>query len=255
MTNIPANPDPKVRILGVNFHTGSLEAAVTQLLAGGLLVAPSGPGMSMDLVHSDAYRRALTTAEIAITDSGWMVLLWLLRTGQRLPRNSGLKMIEALTRTEALRPAGTIFWVMPSPTESERNRRWLNAHGIEAPESATYLAPMYGAGDIADPALLALIEAQRPRLVILCVGGGVQERLGLMLRDKLNYKPGIACLGAAIAFFTGGQAKIPSWADKLFLGWAFRIAQDPKRFWRRYWEALRLAPLIMRYRDRLPSLR
>jgi len=255
MTNTQRNSVPRVKILGVNFHVADLESAIYQLLDGGLLVAPSGPGMSMDLVSSGTYRRALTTADIAITDSGWMVLLWLICTGQRLPRHSGLKMMQALLRTEALWGAGTIFWVMPSQVESERNRRWLNANGILTPETATYLAPMYGDGDIEDPALLSAIEAQRPRLVILCVGGGVQERLGLMLREKLNYRPGIACLGAAIAFFTGGQAKIPSWADKLFLGWAFRIAQDPRRFWKRYWQALRLAPLILRYRDRLPNPR
>ena len=245
----------RVRILGVNFHAADLESALQRILQGGLLVAPSGPGMAGDLVRSATYRRALTSAEVAITDSGWMVLLWLARTGQRLPRHSGLKMIKALVDCPELKKCGAILWVMPSQAESERNRKWLNSVGVETPESSTYLAPQYGRGEIEDPALLTAIETKKPKLVMLCVGGGVQERLGLMLRDNLSYRPGIACLGAAIAFLTGGQAPIPNWADKFLLGWAFRIAHDPKRFWRRYWEALYLAPLILRYRDRLPALR
>jgi UDP-N-acetyl-D-mannosaminuronic acid transferase (WecB/TagA/CpsF family) len=48
---------------------------------------------------------------------------------------------------------------------------------------------------------------------------GVQERLGYALRKQLSYKPAILCLGAAIAFLSGGQANIPNWADRLMLGW------------------------------------
>ncbi len=52
----------------------------------------------------------------------------------------------------------------------------------------------------------------------------MQERLGYALRKQLSYKPAILCLGAAIAFLSGGQANIPNWADRLMLGWLFRPA-------------------------------
>ena len=61
------------------------------------------------------------------------------------------------------------------------------------------------------------------------------------------------CLGAAIAFLTGGQANIPPWADKLIFGWLLRLLSNPRKFWRRYWEALRLAPLLWRWRARAPE--
>lgn len=242
------------QILGINFYVGELAGAVERALAGGLVVAPSGPGLAMDLVYAPSYREAVTTADLAITDSGWMILLWALRTGEKLPRHSGLKLIRALLAEASLRSPGAILWVMPSPEEDQRNRAWLNANGFSVSEADVYLAPRYPAkGDLVDEALLQKIEARRPRLVMLCIGGGVQERLGLYLRAHLSFRPGIACLGAAIAFVTGGQAAIPPWADKLFLGWLLRLTRDPKKFWRRYWEALRLAPLVFRYRDRLPT--
>lgn len=246
---------PTRRVLGVDFFVGTIEAATERALAGGLVVAPSGPGLAVDLVKSPAYREALTTAELAITDSGWMVLLWRVLTGEKLPRHSGLKLLRAVLARDALKAPGAIFWVMPSQEESVRNLAWLQAQGFAVTTADTYVAPHYPPGPITDPELLARLEARRPQIVLLAIGGGVQERLGCGLRARLSFRPGLLCLGAAIAFLTGGQAAIPPWADRLFLGWLIRLLSSPRKFWRRYWDALRLAPLLLRHRAELPDLR
>lgn len=245
---------PLSRVLGVDFFVGTIEQATDLALAGGLVVAPSGPGLAVDLVKSPSYREALTTADLAITDSGWMVLLWRWITGERLPRHSGLKLMRAVLARPELKKPGAVFWVMPSPEESARNLAWLRENGFPVTEDDVYLAPHYKAGPIRDEALFSRLRDRRPTLVMLAIGGGVQERLGLALRAELAYRPGILCLGAAIAFLTGGQANIPPWADRLMLGWLLRLASSPRKFWRRYWDALRLAPLLRRHRDRLPPL-
>jgi|SRR5690606_13558279 len=250
-----ASASPVRRVLGVDFHIGSLDAAVAHALAGGLVVAPSAPGLAVDLVKSPAYRAALSTADLAITDSGFMVLLWRLLTGERLPRYSGLLFLRAMLERPELKAPGAVFWVMPSADEDARNRAWLIAQGFPVTDADVYLAPFYPAtGPVDDPELARRIAARQPKIVLLAIGGGVQERLGHSLRAALApQRPGILCLGAAIAFLTGGQANIPPWADRLVLGWLFRLLSSPRRFWRRYWEALALAPLLWRCRDRLPG--
>lgn len=253
----PTSTSPTRRILGVEFFTGTIEAATARALAGGLVVAPSGPGLAVDLVHAPAYREALTTADLAVTDSGWMVILWRLFTGERLPRHSGLKLIRAVLDQETLKEPGAIFWVMPSAEEATRNVAWLRAQGFPVDDADVYLAPHYKAGPIRDEELLASLVNRRPKVIMLAIGGGVQERLGLALRADLaarGDRPAILCLGAAIAFLTGGQVAIPVWADRLFLGWLFRLLSSPRKYWRRYWDALRLAPVLWRWRDRLPTL-
>jgi UDP-N-acetyl-D-mannosaminuronic acid transferase (WecB/TagA/CpsF family) len=181
--------------------------------------------------------------------------LWRLLTGERLPRHSGLKLIRAVLARDDLKLPGAIFWVMPSVEESARNLAWLRKQGFATTEADTYLAPHYAPGPIDDRELVGRIEARRPRLVMLAIGGGVQERLGLGLRASLSYRPSILCLGAAIAFLTGGQASIPPWADRLVLGWLLRLLSSPRKFWRRYWQAIPLAPILNRYRNRLPDIR
>jgi exopolysaccharide biosynthesis WecB/TagA/CpsF family protein len=246
---------PTRRILGINFAVGTIAQITDRAVAGGLVVAPSGPGLAMDLVRAPAYRAAVTTADLAITDSGWMVLLWRMFTGERLPRHSGLKLIRAVLEREDLKAPGAIFWVMPSAFEEVKNREWLQTQGFAVTAEDCYLAPHYAAGPIQDRVLVARLEARKPRVVMLAIGGGVQERLGDGLRAQLSFRPGILCLGAAIAFLSGTQAAIPVWADRMLLGWLFRLLSSPRKFWRRYWEALRLAPLLWSYRERLPDLR
>lgn len=247
---------PSRRILGVDFFVGALDAAVDQTLAqGGLVVAPSAPGLAVDLVKSKSYREALTTAELAITDSGFMVLLWRLYTREILPRHSGLKFLRAILERPELKQPGAVFWVMPSVEEDMRNREWLVGQGFPVTADDVYIAPHYPAGDIMDDVLAGRISARSPRIVMLAIGGGVQERVGLMLRRQVQGRPAILCLGAAIAFLTGGQASIPPWADKLILGWLLRLLSNPRKFWRRYWDAIGLASLLRRHRDQLPPLR
>jgi UDP-N-acetyl-D-mannosaminuronic acid transferase (WecB/TagA/CpsF family) len=58
---------------------------------------------------------------------------------------------------------------------------------------------------------------------VVNIGGGTQELLGWYLRRNVTGKPLIVCTGAAIAFLSGRQARIPSWADRFYLGWVMRI--------------------------------
>jgi UDP-N-acetyl-D-mannosaminuronic acid transferase (WecB/TagA/CpsF family) len=111
---------------------------------------------------------------------------------------------------------------------------------------------MYG-DPIEDEALLAALRATRPRHIVVTIGGGTQERLGLYLKNNLEFRPAIHCIGAAISFLSGDQVKIPIWADKLFIGWLFRCLSEPRRYVSRYWSARKLLPLLLKYRERLPS--
>lgn len=247
-------PASGARVLGVNFFSGSLERACACATQGGLLTAPSGPGLACDLLREPAYRRALQESDLVLTDSAFMVLLWRLRTGKRLPRNSGLAFLRIWMNRDAMRRPGAVFWVMPSEADARQTQAWLCRHGYPADADSFYVAPHYSSGEIEDSVLRQLIEARRPEVVYLGIGGGVQERLGLYLRDALGYRPLILCLGAAIAFITGAQVRIAPWVDRWGLGWLWRIGSDPSRYAMRYLRAVRLAWMVFRFGDDAPPL-
>ncbi len=244
---------PTCRVLGVAFFTGTLVQAADRALAGGLVVAPSAPGLAGDLVTSPVYRAALTTADLAIADSGWMVLLWRALGGASLPRHSGLRLMQTVLERPEFRQPGNVFWIMPTAADAARNLAWLQGQGHALTESDLYIAPRYGPGEIDDPVLITRLRERQPAIVMIAIGGGVQERLGLALRSALPHRPAILCLGAAIAFLTGAQTAIPAWADRLYLGWLIRLLRSPRSFWPRCAVALRLPAVMLRHRDRAPS--
>jgi UDP-N-acetyl-D-mannosaminuronic acid transferase (WecB/TagA/CpsF family) len=142
---------------------------------------------------------------------------------------------------------------MPSPAAMERNLLWLKSQGFPVNAGDCYIAPKYDAAVITDEALVALVNLRRPRHVIIGLGGGVQEKLGLCLREKCDVLPGIHCIGAAIGFLSGDQVHIPDWADRWILGWLFRCLANPKRFVPRYARAFQLPFILFRFRQRLPD--
>ena len=63
------------KILGVSFFKGTVEEACKKAQSGGLVVAPSGPGMANDLPRCEIYAQALLNADLTLMDSG-LIGLW-----------------------------------------------------------------------------------------------------------------------------------------------------------------------------------
>jgi N-acetylglucosaminyldiphosphoundecaprenol N-acetyl-beta-D-mannosaminyltransferase len=238
-------------ILGINFFVGTAAEAVRRIRGGGLLVVPAAPALK-DVETKASYREALMHADMVIADSAYMVMVWNWLQHDSIRRVSGLEYLRELLEQPDVREPGNALWIMAGPKSAELNLAWLRQQGIEVPEDCVYLAPMYANDEILDAALVERIERLRPRHVILTVGGGTQERVGLYLKRSLSYLPAIHCIGAAIAFLSGDQVKIPVWADRGYLGWLFRSVSEPGRYVPRYWNARKLLYLLIRYRERLP---
>jgi UDP-N-acetyl-D-mannosaminuronic acid transferase (WecB/TagA/CpsF family) len=241
------------QILGVRFFVGTAEDAVQIGLRGGLVVVPAAPAL-VELQTNEHYREAVFNADLAITDSGLMVLVWRVLTGQRIARVSGLKYLKLMFEIKALQP-GEVLWIMPGAAARAQNLAWLRSQGYDFTEADCYLAPNYPAGRIQDEALINRVNRSHPKHIVVCLGGGTQERLGLMLKRECAGRPSIHCIGAAIGFLTGNQVHIPTWADKLFLGWLFRCLSEPGKFVPRYWKAFRLLPMMVRYRENPPTIK
>jgi N-acetylglucosaminyldiphosphoundecaprenol N-acetyl-beta-D-mannosaminyltransferase len=70
---------------------------------------------------------------------------------------------------------------------------------------------------------------------VVWVGIGVpkQEKWMARMRERLT-APVLVGVGAAFDFHAGLVPQAPSWMQRLGLEWAFRLAHEPRRLWRRY---------------------
>ncbi len=247
------------RILGIEFFNGTPADAAEQMLReGGFLIAPSGTCFAR-LRRDQEYRTAVTRADLAIPDSGAMVLLWRILRGRCISRISGLKYLQHLT-PKLFGQKAKLLWVLPNERAREKTISWLREEKVDFEESNFYVAPMYDLA-VKDPKLVSKILHDRPDHVIVGIGSGPQEKLGYYLREGLtaaaanSFRPGLHCIGAALGFLTGEQVAIPDWADRFYLGWLFRLIAQPRIFVPRLARALELPGMILRYGEDLPPLR
>jgi len=243
-----------LKILGIDFFNGSIAESLKLANQGGLIVAPSGPGLASDLIHCVNYEKSLTQADLVLPDSGLMCLFQKLLNGQKIKRISGLKFLKSYLENFVHEESS--FWIMPNKSQYQANRSWLfNNHGFEINDEQSYCAPIYNKScPIVDAQLLSKISQMKPKTIFIQLGGGVQERLGLFLKKHLNYNPTILCTGAALAFLSGEQVYIPKWADELYLGWLLRCFFNPKLYLPRYLKAFRLIFLLLKYGAKNPNL-
>jgi exopolysaccharide biosynthesis WecB/TagA/CpsF family protein len=242
------------QILGISFFDGDVEEAVAAMSGhGGLLVAPSGTCFAR-LREDDPYRRAMLAADLAIADSGLMVLMWRLLRHKKIRRISGLSYLRHLVVKLKGEGSTEIFWVLPSERARQKLLDWSRRESFATKIDNCYVAPQYGL-KIEDRHLTALIEEHRPAHVVIAVGSGPQEKLGYYLRENLSYRPAIHCTGAALGFITGDQKPIPDWADRFFLGWLFRMISQPRIFIPRLMRGFELPWLIWKYGEKMPVAR
>jgi N-acetylglucosaminyldiphosphoundecaprenol N-acetyl-beta-D-mannosaminyltransferase len=78
-------------------------------------------------------------------------------------------------------------------------------------------------------------EINRSRADVVWVGIGVpkQEKWMAHMRPRLD-APVLVGVGAAFDFHAGLVPQAPFWIQEAGLEWAYRLAHEPRRLWRRY---------------------
>tara|TARA_B110000211_G_scaffold64327_1_gene73849 strand:+ start:4163 stop:4897 length:735 start_codon:yes stop_codon:yes gene_type:complete len=211
----------------------------------GLFLFPSGPGLS-DLENNLPYHNALAKADFVFLDSGYFVLLLKILKNINVNKCSGYiffkYFIDFLKKNRNIK----ILSVDPNKDLSNSNIKLFKKIRLNKSNLFNYISPLYNSKSIFDKKLIDKINKIKPKYILINIGGGTQEILGLYIKKKCKHKCTILCTGAAIAYFTGDQAPMNSFFDSFYLGWFVRIFFNPKRFLPRYLKTFKLFFLVLR---------
>ncbi len=221
----------KIEFLDVKFYEIKDNEIEGILNEGGLFCFPSGPALS-SIDKNPIYHNSLIEADYNFFDSGYFVLLLRFLKNIKVKKYSGYKFIYNFLNLIKLKKINHIFLIEPNIDIANTNKSYFNK--ISSIKLENYIAPYYDVSNINEENLINLLEKNKPKFIMINLGGGVQEVLGSYLKKKLSYVPAIMCTGAAMSFFTKKQAPINTFFDKLFLGWLIRIIFNPKIFFMRY---------------------
>lgn len=178
-------------------------------------------------------REAYQRAELVTADGFPIVTLARIK-GRQLQRAAGSDLIEPLCAAAARHRLPVFFLGSTFSVLSASARRLaasypgLQVAGVYAPSED--FAVWSSEADEA----LALIRQCVGGLCFVALGAPLQEAFSLRAIDETS---GVAFLpiGAGLDFLAGTQVRCPKFLQKLNLEWAWRLTNDPRRLWLRYY--------------------
>tara|TARA_Y100001970_G_scaffold289027_1_gene418129 strand:- start:34 stop:741 length:708 start_codon:yes stop_codon:yes gene_type:complete len=208
--------------------------------SGGYLVAPAASSLS-EINSNNVYYKSLKNSDVAIFDSGFFCLLLRLYKKKKVNKFSGYLFLKLLLDYQKFKNK-KYFLINPNLKEEKKNKNLLRIKKIYNQKS--YCAPKYNLSNYKDLKLLNEIKLFKPDIIIINLGGGIQEPLGEFLNNNLKRKTIIICTGAAIGFLTKVQAPITSFYDKYYLGWLVRLMHKPNDYFPRVMKSFNLLKVL-----------
>lgn len=234
---LPPQPD-RVDVGGVVFDALTQEGAERHLIQ----CALAGRGGWMITANLDHARRAVSEveygemcreADLVLADG--MPLVWASKLqGTPLPeRVAGSAMTEPLARRAA--EAGLSLYLLGGTEGTADEAGALLEERCPGLRIAGTHCPPFGFEKDAEQMAFIRRELERtqPSIVYVALGSPKQERLIRELRPQ-HPQAWFIGIGISLSFLTGEVSRAPRWMQVIGLEWIHRLAQEPKRLFRRY---------------------
>lgn len=176
-------------------------------------------------------RRILSNADLVLCDG--TPLVWASRwLGAPLPeRVAGADLVPALIKVAAEKNY-RIFLLGATPEAARMAVKKLTAQ-FPALHVASYSPPFKPLLEMDHAEIRRQISAEKPDLLLVAFGCPKQEKWIAMHYRKLGV-PVCIGVGATIDFLAGSMKRAPRWMQRTGTEWLFRLAQEPRRLFKRY---------------------
>ena len=230
------DPQPATReILGVRFHATRYEQATNLVMRWAArresrTVYCSNTHSVIEAQDDASFLDVLNTADLNTSDG--VPIVWALRReGVGAERVYGPDLTLHVLRAAAAQGVPVAFYGSTSETlDLLRERLPQLAPGLDL--RAMISPPFRPLSDEEDQAFTDELTQSGARIVFVGLGCPRQERWCHEHRGRL---PAVMLgVGAAFDFHAGRVRQAPPALQRMGLEWAFRLAMEPRRLWRRY---------------------
>jgi len=187
----------------------------------------------MLLEKNEAFRAAYARADLITCDS--IPLKWALSILGRpiKERVAGADLIGPLCARAAQRGI-KLFFLGAAPGVAAKAKEVLERRYPGLNIVGTYAPPVMPLQELLrDQESIRRVREARPDVLLVAFGAPKQEIWLDAMRDDLGVPVGIG-VGAAFDFAAGVIKRAPAWVQNAGLEWLWRLLQEPRRLWRRY---------------------
>jgi N-acetylglucosaminyldiphosphoundecaprenol N-acetyl-beta-D-mannosaminyltransferase len=195
------------------------------------VVCVSNVHMLMEGHWRSEFARVLLRADLLTPDG--MPLVWLtsLMKGKPQDRVAGMELMLALCERSQSQGI-SLFFLGSTPEMLSQIRQKLSKDFPDLQIVGMVSPPFRELTHKEDESIVTQINESGAGMVFLSLGCPKQEQW--MGKQKGRIKAVMVGLGGAFSVYTGEKRWAPAWVRKYGLEWCYRLAQEPRRLWRRY---------------------
>jgi N-acetylglucosaminyldiphosphoundecaprenol N-acetyl-beta-D-mannosaminyltransferase len=228
----------RVSLMGLDFDALTETESVARIFdaleagRGGWVVTPNLEYLRAYQLADDV-QRELDSADLVVPDG--MPLLWASRLkNEPLPgRVAGSDLIWSLSRAAARRGASIVFFGGQTGTAEAAAARLRREYPGLVVRGAVCPPHGFARDQAAMAASIREAAALRPDIVFVGLPLAKYLLAARALRHELP-QAWVIGVGVSFSFVSGDIARAPGWLQRLGLEWLHRLAQEPRRLFRRY---------------------
>lgn len=228
---------PTCNIMGVNIAAINMEWLLEYLdknidLLHGDYICVSNVHTTITSFEEPEYCSVQNGGIMAIPDGGPLSTVGRKRGFNNMQRTTGPSLMGEIFKITDERRYRHFFYGSKQETldllEEKLNE---NYPGIQI--AGMYSPPFRPLTDEEDVAVIKMINDAKPDFVWVGLGAPKQENWMAAHQGKIDGL--MVGVGAGFDYYAGNIQRAPQWMQKWNLEWVYRLIQDPKRLFQRYW--------------------
>lgn len=228
---------PTCNIMGVDIAAIDMEWLLDYLnhnikaLAGDYICV-SNIHTTVTAYEDEEYRKVQNGGIMAIPDGGPLSSVGNKRGFKNMKRTTGPNLMDEIFKNSLSKGFRHYFYGSTDETLEKMYSVLANAYpGIQI--VGMYSPPFRPMTEEEDNATIERINETNPDFVWVGLGAPKQEQWMAAHQGKINGL--MVGVGAGFDYYAGNIKRAPMWMQKSNLEWVYRLIQDPKRLFKRYW--------------------
>ncbi|MFQ5682184.1 MAG: WecB/TagA/CpsF family glycosyltransferase [Candidatus Binatia bacterium] len=229
---------PGFKVLGVQVRAVQIPEVVTQMDSWiqegtyGHFIVAANTHVVMECRRDPILKQAVNAADVVMPDGMPLVLMGRRRGFPLKERAYGPGLMSAFLLHSAVKPYRHYFYGSTEKTLAALvmaiRTRWPKLK-----IAGTYAPPFRPLTIQEDRKFTEILNQAAPDVLWVGLGCPKQEYWLYEHRDSLRI-PVMAGVGQAFDLIAGVKGQAPAWMRDHALEWSFRLAQEPRRLWKRY---------------------
>ena len=224
------------KILGVNIAAINMEFLINYIKTNirnlsGKYICVSNVHTTVMAFENEDYKKVQNSAILAIPDGGPLSTEGRRRGFKTMSRTTGPDFMNEILMISKENNYKHFFYGSTEETLNKMKSKLLNEYP-DLDIVGMYSPPFRKLTVDEDENIIKMINDSKTDFVWVALGAPKQEVWMYDHRDKI--KALMVGVGAAFDFVAGNIKRAPEWMQKLNLEWLYRLLQEPKRLFKRY---------------------